>query len=158
MTLIIIIVSIIALATVGYFFVIEYTTKKKHYDAEFRLYSLLSDDLYHADTLDDYYNIYLNIVKYFPQYISNNSSLCANPYGIFRVTGNKYEEDLNLKLPSITKDEIFLGDVNGLWTKSLSYWETCDDKDAVETIKAQFYNVLSEGLNTLRSDMLKKYK
>lgn len=158
MKLTILIAAIISLLTIVYFFVVEYTTRQKtntRYEEEFKKYLLIQDDLFHAKTLNDYYNVYLHIVTYFLPYIPYNKYLCANKYGIFRITGDPYKENINNKLPQITKSEIYLGNIEGLFTQPLSYWETCKDKEAVDIVKSQFYNILSNGLDKIRQDQIK---
>ena len=61
-----------------------------------------------------------------------NSAICPDKYGMFRT------KDISTMDPS----EVFLGDIEGLWT--LSYWLTCSD--AVAIVTKQYYKQVLSGI------------
>jgi hypothetical protein len=38
----------------------------------------------------------------------------------------------------MTKDEVYLGNINGLFTHPLTFWESQDDQDAYKTVFRQY--------------------
>lgn len=52
--------------------------------------------------------------------------------------------------------EVFLGDIYGLWTHSLSYWLTCCDEDAVSKITNQYYQQVLSGIKAEMKELKKK--
>ena len=65
-----------------------------------------------------------------------NSAICPDKYGMFRT------KDISTMDPS----EVFLGDIEGLWTHSLSYWLTCCDEAAVAIVTKQYYKQVLSGI------------
>ena len=65
-------------------------------------------------------------------------SFVLNPYGFFRAKS----------LDSCRMSDIYLGNICGLWTKSLDYWVNSSDIEAVNTVTNQFKNILIDTLNT----------
>ena len=46
----------------------------------------------------------------------------------------------------MSTDEVFLGDIYGLWTHSLTYWLSSKNEDAVSTITDQYYQQVLSGI------------
>lgn len=64
-------------------------------------------------------------------------SFILSSYGTFRAKS----------LDSCRMSDIYLGDIYGLWTKSLDYWVNCSDVEAVNIVTNQFRNILISTLN-----------
>lgn len=64
-------------------------------------------------------------------------SFILSPYGIFRAKS----------LDACRMSDIFLGDIYGLWTKSLDYWVNSSDKEAVTIVTNQLKDILIDALN-----------
>ena len=84
-----------------------------------------------ANSLDELYCIFREMINYI------DVSFILNPYGMFRA--NSLEE--------CRTTDIFLGDINGLWTLTLNRWMQTDDTEAVKIITNQFKNELINILN-----------
>lgn len=84
-----------------------------------------------ANSLDELYCIFREMINYI------DISFILNPYGMFRA--NSLEE--------CRTTDIFLGDINGLWTLTLNKWMQTDDTEAVKIITNQFKNELINILN-----------
>lgn len=66
-----------------------------------------------------------------------NKAICPNLYGMFRTK--------NIATMDIT--EVYLGNINGIWTKSLFYWYNCEDQNTVSTITNQYYMQVLSGID-----------
>lgn len=64
-------------------------------------------------------------------------SFILSPYGIFRAKS----------LDACRMSDIFLGDIYGLWTRSLDYWVNSSDKEAVTIVTNQLKDILIDALN-----------
>ena len=84
-----------------------------------------------ANSLDELYCIFREMINYI------DVSFILNPYGMFRA--NSLEE--------CRTTDIFLGDINGLWTFTLNRWMQTDDTEAVKIVTNQFKNELINILN-----------
>lgn len=65
-----------------------------------------------------------------------DKAICSNKYGMFRTK----------EIATMDPSEVFLGDIEGLWTHSLSYWLTCCDEDAVSIVTKQYYRQVLSGI------------
>lgn len=65
-----------------------------------------------------------------------NQAICPDKYGMFRTK----------QIATMDPSEVFLGDIEGLWTHSLSYWLTCCDEDAVAIVTKQYYKQVLSGI------------
>lgn len=61
-------------------------------------------------------------------------------YGIFRTQS----------ILKMTPEEVYLGNVYGLFTKPLTYWETVDDNDAKQIVLAQYRHLLLSNLKFMQ--------
>lgn len=84
-----------------------------------------------ANSLDELYCIFREMINYI------DISFILNPYGMFRA--NSLEE--------CRTTDIFLGDINGLWTLTLNRWMQTDDIEAIKEVTYQFKNELINILN-----------
>lgn len=67
-------------------------------------------------------------------------------YGMFRTKC----------IGTMSMDEVFLGDIYGLWTHTLTYWLSCQDEDAVSKITNQYYQQVLSGIKAEIEDLEKK--
>lgn len=121
-----------------------------------RLLDIVRKKYIHANTLELCYEVYKDLIKYFLPYVQRCSSINADPYGIFRAPGDPFSSTYQDSLKNITEENIFLGNIYGLVTKPLSYWETCNDKDAKNQVRRQFYNYLHSGLTDIEHQIKKE--
>lgn len=121
-----------------------------------RLLDVSRQNYIHANTLELCYEVYKDLIKYFLPYVQRCSSINADPYGIFRAPGDPFSPTYQDSLKNITEENIFLGNIYGLVTKPLSYWETCDDKEAKDLVWRQFYNYLHSGLTDIEHQIKKE--
>ena len=84
------------------------------------------------NSLDELYCIFREMINYI------DVSFILNPYGMFRA--NSLEE--------CRTTDIFLGDINGLWTLTLNRWMQTDDTVAVKIVTNQFKETLINTVNT----------
>lgn len=68
--------------------------------------------------------------------LCSNPCLCPDKYGVFRTSD----------IATMDESEVFLGNIYGLWTFSLPYWESCKDEDAKEKVTNQYYQLLLRGI------------
>ena len=87
----------------------------------------------YANSLEELYCIFREITK------SLDVSFILNPYGMFRAKS----------LENCRTTDIYLGDINGLWTFTLNGWMgTKDDMEARKIVTNQFREALINTLNT----------
>lgn len=72
-------------------------------------------------------------------------NLDPDRYGMFRTSS----------IQEMKKSEVYLGNISGLWTKTIEYWESCNDKESIEIVWNQYYHMLwsnvSSALTKLRN-------
>lgn len=71
--------------------------------------------------------------------------LCPNKYGVFRTES----------LSDLSPDNIFLGDINGLWTDTLTEWNKSNEPENLRIIQNQYYNILNRGIYYIIEDIKK---
>ena len=86
---------------------------------------------YEELSLEELYCIFREIIQ------NLDLSFILSSYGTFRAKS----------LDSCRMSDIYLGDIYGLWTKSLDYWVKSSDIEAVNTVTNQFRNILISTLN-----------
>jgi len=74
--------------------------------------------------------------------ILGRNNLCNNPY----LAPNKYGVFRTNCIAIMDESEVFLGNIQGLWTFSLPYWESCKDEDAKEIVTSQYRQLLQQGI------------
>lgn len=73
-------------------------------------------------------------------------AICPDKYGMFRTKC----------IGTMSMDEVFLGDIYGLWTHTLTYWLSCQDEDAVSKITNQYYQQVLSGIKAEIKELAKK--
>lgn len=71
-----------------------------------------------------------------------HTSFGPNEFGMFRT------KDILL----MNKEEVFLGNIWGLHTKPLTFWETCKDPDSVAMVIRQYKNQLISNLKAMQDE------
>lgn len=74
-----------------------------------------------------------------------NENFGPDKYGMFRT------DDILMMVP----EEIYLGNIWGLWTKQLPFWETCSVNDQKLVIE-QYQNVLLSNMKNMKRDLAKE--
>lgn len=85
-----------------------------------------------ANSLEELYCIFREITK------SLDVSFILNPYGMFRAKS----------LENCRTTDIYLGNINGLWTFTLNEWMETKDIEARKIVTNQFREALINTLNT----------
>ena len=88
-----------------------------------------------AKTLRDLYILH---IKMWANGI-RNENLGPDKYGMFRT------DDILMMVP----EEVYLGNIWGLWTKQLPYWESCSVNDQKLVIE-QYKNVLLSNMKAIK--------
>ena len=90
-----------------------------------------------AESLEDLLRIHKEL---FPIYACRN--LDVDQYGMFRAD----------KVENLTIDNVYLGNINGLWTKTIRYWETTPE---VGVVFDQYADMLTSNMFALKQEALK---
>lgn len=94
-----------------------------------------------AKSLRDIYMLHIRIWA--------NGIKCANfgpdKYGMFRT------KDILMMTP----EEVYLGNIWGLWTKQLPFWETCSVADQQLVIE-QYQNILISNMQVMKRNLQKQ--
>lgn len=67
-------------------------------------------------------------------------------YGMFRTKC----------IGTMSMDEVFLGDIYGLWTHSLTYWLSSKNDEAVSIVTNQYYQQVLSGIKAEIKELAKK--
>lgn len=67
-----------------------------------------------------------------------------NEFGIFRT-----KDILKMK-----PEEVYLGNINGLWTKPLPFWEECSEED-YNSVLNQYKSILVSNMKLIRDELIK---
>lgn len=94
-------------------------------------------------TLEDTFKVHRQLGD---MHLAWNSAICPDKYGMFRTKN----------IATMDPSEVFLGDIEGLWTHSLSYWLTCCDEDAVAIVTKQYYQQVLSGIKAEIKELAKK--
>lgn len=111
----------------------EKKAKKDEYELQIYKLSNFGNELDSHVTLGDIFMIHRQLGE---AGLAWNRAICPNKSGMFRTSD----------IANMTMDEVFLGDIYGLWTHTLSYWLSCKDEDAVSTITNQYYEQVKSGI------------
>lgn len=93
------------------------------------------EQLQHAESLNDIYILHLKIWGSGIQH----ANFGPDVHGIFRTSD----------ILKMEKSEIILGNINGLWNKPLTFWETYDNAEDVRVITNKYRNHLISNLKFL---------
>ena len=113
--------------------------------AELTLAKKFDKTLPFKQTLYQLYNFNKKLINAFYARCNKAPMLCPNKYGIFRCES----------LSTISPDNIFLGDINGLWTDTLTEWMKSNEPEDLRIIQNQYYNILNRGIYFIIEDIKK---
>ena len=94
-------------------------------------------------TLEDTFKVHRQLGA---MHLAWNHAICPDKYGMFRTSN----------IATMSMDEVFLGDIYGLWTHSLSFWLSYQDEDAVSEITNQYYHQVLSGIEAEIEELVKK--
>ena len=143
------VITVIALLALIIFIVVGVMARKNQEDKkhmiEHQILQLtkFKGELMSHHTLEDTFKIHRQLGA---MHLAWNSAICPDKYGMFRTSN----------IATMDPSEVFLGDIYGLWTHSLSYWLTCCDEDAVSKITNQYYQQVLSGIKAEIEELKKK--
>lgn len=94
-------------------------------------------------TLEDTFKIHRQLGA---MHLAWNPAICPDQYGMFRTSN----------IATMSMDDVFLGNIRGLWTHTLTYWLTCNDEDAVVIVTRQYYEQVLNGIKAEIRELEKK--
>lgn len=94
-------------------------------------------------TLEDTFKVHRQLGA---MHLAWNHAICPDKYGMFRTSN----------IATMSTDEVFLGDIYGLWTHSLPFWLSYQDEDAVSEITNQYYYQVLSGIEAEIEELIKK--
>ena len=94
-------------------------------------------------TLEDTFKIHRQLGT---MHLAWNPAICPNKYGMFRTSN----------IATMSTDEVFLGDIYGLWTHSLTYWLSSENDEAVSIVTNQYYQQVLSGIKAEVEELVKK--
>lgn len=93
----------------------------------------------HAKTLRELFTLHIQAWANGVQH----SNIGPDKYGIFRT------QDILKMQP----EEVYLGNICGMVTKQLTYWETVDDEDSKQIVIAQYRHLLLSNLKWMQQNV-----
>ena len=84
-------------------------------------------------TLEDTFKIHRQLGA---MHLAWSPAICPDKYGMFRTSN----------IATMSTDEVFLGDIYGLWTHSLTYWLSSKNDEAVSIVTNQYYQQVLSGI------------
>lgn len=94
-------------------------------------------------TLEDTFKIHRQLGA---MHLAWNPAICPAQYGMFRTSN----------IATMSMNDVFLGDICGLWTHTLTYWLTCNDEDAIIIVTGQYYEQVLNGIKAEIKELKKK--
>ena len=94
-------------------------------------------------TLEDTFKVHRQLGD---MHLAWNSAICPDKYGMFRTSN----------IATMSTDEVFLGDIYGLWTHSLTYWLSSKNDEAVSIVTNQYYQQVLSGIKAEITELAKK--
>lgn len=94
-------------------------------------------------TLEDTFKIHRQLGA---MHLAWSSAICPDKYGMFRTSN----------IATMSMDDVFLGDIYGLWTHTLTFWLSYQDEDAVSKITNQYYQQVLSGIKAEIEELKKK--
>lgn len=113
--------------------------------AELTLAKKFDEELTLIQTLGQLYYFNKKLINSFYARCNKAPMLCPNKYGIFRCES----------LSTISPDNIFLGDINGLWTDTFTEWMKSNEPEDIRIVLNQYYNILNRGIYFIIEDIKK---
>lgn len=108
--------------------------KHREYLSKVQKASTFINRIKYAKDLSELYIIFRDMTK------EMDISFILNPYGYGMFRASCIENCLST--------DIFLSDIDGIWTHTLNYWMKSDDKECVSYITYQFKYTLLQIINT----------
>ena len=102
-----------------------------------------TDELMSHHTLEDTFKIHRQLGT---MHLAWNHAICPDKYGMFRTSN----------IATMSTDEVFLGDIYGLWTHSLTYWLSSENDEAVSIVTNQYYQQVLSGIKAEVEELVKK--
>lgn len=123
-------------------FIKNYNKKqnKKILKEQLKTLKELRDNIIASKNLIDLYHIHKRIFKEFENYYIP-SCIDISKYGFFRASSRE----------TLSPDNIFLGNIFGLNTLNLSYWNSYNDIEIKNLIINQYKQILSLGLINIKN-------
>lgn len=94
-------------------------------------------------TLEDTFKIHRQLGA---MHLAWSPAICPDKYGMFRTSN----------IATMSTDEVFLGDIYGLWTHSLTYWLSSKNDEAVSIVTNQYYRQVLCGIEAEIEELEKK--
>ena len=94
-------------------------------------------------TLEDTFKIHRQLGE---MHLAWSPAICPDEYGMFRTSN----------IATMSMDEVFLGDIYGLWTHSLTYWLSSENDEAVSIVTNQYYQQVLSGIKAEVEELVKK--
>lgn len=94
-------------------------------------------------TLEDTFKIHKQLGG---MHLAWSIAICPDKYGMFRTSN----------IATMSMDEVFLGDIYGLWTHTLTFWLSYQDEDAVSKVTNQYYQQVLSGIKAEIEELKKK--
>lgn len=137
------VITVIALLALIIFIIVGVMARKNQEDKkhmiEHQILQLtkFKGELMSHHTLEDTFKIHRQLGAW-------NPAICPAQYGMFRTSN----------IATMSMDDVFLGDICGLWTHTLTYWLTCND--AVIIVTGQYYEQVLNGIKAEIRELKKK--
>lgn len=143
------VITVIALLALIIFIVVGVMARKnqekkdKKHMIEHQILQLtkFKGELMSHHTLEDTFKIHRQLGA---MHLAWNPAICPDQYGMFRTSN----------IATMSMDDVFLGDICGLWTHTLTYWLTCND--AVIIVTGQYYEQVLNGIKAEIKELKKK--
>ena len=84
-------------------------------------------------TLEDTFKVHRQLGA---MHLAWSHAICPDKYGMFRTSN----------IATMSTDEVFLGDIYGLWTHTLTYWLSSKNDEAVSIVTNQYYEQVLSGI------------
>lgn len=125
---------------------------KKQYDkksetcklqSQIQKLNMYRQDLLQHHTLEDVYYTHISLGK---DHLAWNRAICPDEFGMFRTSS----------IETMQTHEVYLGDIDGIWTNTLYHWMHCSDKDAVSIVNNQYYRQVLSGIDAEIAELRNK--
>lgn len=123
--------------------VVAYILVRKHNNKKSEIYKLqhqiqklnkYRQELLAHHTLEDVYRIHTSLGR---DHLAWNRAICPDEFGMFRTSS----------IETMQTHEVYLGDIDGIWTNTLYHWMHCSDTDAVAKVNNQYYGQVLSGID-----------
>lgn len=143
--------TVIVLVALIIFIIVGVTAKKNQekkneinkLEYQIRQLNKFKDELMSHHTLEDTFKIHKQLGE---MHLAWSIAICPDKYGMFRTSN----------IATMSMDEVFLGDIYGLWTHTLTFWLSYQDEDSVSKITNQYYQQVLSGIKAEIEELKKK--